>query len=337
MRVAALGKNGSVTALLKTLGTLPPDERKDSGPADQRLEGPRQRSARRAPRGVQGRGAGSAAQHRECRRHAAGARDAGRDRPRASDHPSGRRTHRDLCRHGFCHRRRAGHRDRRLQFHQAQFSGGSSGARYARHILLQSEAGRHAALAAHPHLAGAGAHHAHPDAADPRHHSRPHLSLRFRPDPHADVPSGRGPRHRQGLPSRPPEVDPGRILQGVLRGRSGQNAVPTFVLPVHRAVARSRHPVPPRQRRNPLRRRRRLAGNPRLRHGASERAAELRARSRRVPGLCLGHGDRPHRHAQIRHAGPARLLRGRRTLAVALRLPPARFPDAGGRIEPVAP
>ncbi len=28
------------------------------------------------------------------------------------------------------------------------------------------------------------------------------------------------------------------------------------------------------------------------------------------PGLCLGHGDRPHRHAQIRHAGPARLLRG---------------------------
>ena len=32
MRVAALGKNGSVTALLKTLGTLPPDERKTQGP-----------------------------------------------------------------------------------------------------------------------------------------------------------------------------------------------------------------------------------------------------------------------------------------------------------------
>src|SRR6204780_2678231 len=32
VRVAALGKNGSVTALLKTLGTLAPDERKVQGP-----------------------------------------------------------------------------------------------------------------------------------------------------------------------------------------------------------------------------------------------------------------------------------------------------------------
>ncbi|MFZ1922329.1 MAG: phenylalanine--tRNA ligase subunit alpha, partial [Xanthobacteraceae bacterium] len=33
VRVAALGKNGSITALLKTLGTLPPEERKIAGPA----------------------------------------------------------------------------------------------------------------------------------------------------------------------------------------------------------------------------------------------------------------------------------------------------------------
>ena len=46
-----------------------------------------------------------------------------------------------------------------------------------------------------------------------------------------------------------------------------------------------------------------------------ERAAQLRPRSRRVPGLRLGHGHRPHRHAEIRHARPARLLRGRRALA----------------------
>src|ERR1700681_1005939 len=32
VRVAALGKNGSLTALLKTLGTLPPEERKTQGP-----------------------------------------------------------------------------------------------------------------------------------------------------------------------------------------------------------------------------------------------------------------------------------------------------------------
>ena len=95
----------------------------------------------------------------------------------------------------------------------------------------------------------------------------------------------------------------------------GRHAVSAVVLPVHRAVARSRHPMPPRQGRSPLRRRRRLDGDPRLRHGASERAEKLRPRSRRIPRLCLGHGDRPPRHAQIRHAGPARLLRGRRALA----------------------
>jgi phenylalanyl-tRNA synthetase alpha chain len=33
VRVAALGRNGSITALLKTLGTLPPEERKNQGPA----------------------------------------------------------------------------------------------------------------------------------------------------------------------------------------------------------------------------------------------------------------------------------------------------------------
>jgi phenylalanyl-tRNA synthetase alpha chain len=32
VRVAALGRNGSITALLKTLGTLPPEERKSKGP-----------------------------------------------------------------------------------------------------------------------------------------------------------------------------------------------------------------------------------------------------------------------------------------------------------------
>ncbi len=148
-------------------------------PADQRPQGSRQRRARRAPRRVQGRGARSAAQLRKHRRHAAGARSAGRDRPRPSDHPGDRRTHRDLRRYGLRRRRRSGHRDRRLQFHQAEFPGRSSGARDARHVLLQSEAGRLAALAAHPHLAGAGAHHADAEAADPRHLSRPHLSLRF--------------------------------------------------------------------------------------------------------------------------------------------------------------
>src|SRR3954451_17994671 len=91
--------------------------------------------------------------------------------------------------------------------------------------------------------------------------------------------------------------------------------------------------MPFRQARNPHWRRHRLAGNPRLRHGASERAAKLRARSRRVSGLRLGPRHRPYRHAQIRHARPARLLRSRRPLALPLRFPPSRYADVGRRAE----
>ncbi len=53
----------------------------------------------------------------------------------------------------------------------------------------------------------------------------------------------------------------------------GEDAVSPVLLPVHRAVDGSRHPVQARQERSALRRRRRLVGDSRLRHGASERAA----------------------------------------------------------------
>ena len=90
-----------------------------------------------------------------------------------------------------------------------------------------------------------------------------------------------------------------------------------------------------RARRNPFRRGRGLAGDSRLRHGASQCAGQLRHRSRRVPGLCLGHGHRPHRHVEIWHAGSARLLRGGSALAHALRLSTARLADSGRGIERV--
>ena len=153
-------RSGSVTALLKTLGGMTPDERKVQGPAINGLKD-RVNAALNARReALQGRGARRAARHRNRRRHAAGARGAGRGRPRASDQPGGRRAHRDLRRHGLRRRRRPGHRDRRLQLHQAEFPRGPSGPRDARHVLLPAEAGRLADAAAHAHLAGAGAHHA---------------------------------------------------------------------------------------------------------------------------------------------------------------------------------
>ena len=60
VRVGALGKSGSVTALLKTLGGLTPDERKVQGPAINGLKdrvnaaspGPRTRSERAVIRTV---------------------------------------------------------------------------------------------------------------------------------------------------------------------------------------------------------------------------------------------------------------------------------------------
>ena len=96
------------------------------------------------------------------------------------------------------------------------------------------------------------------------------------------------------------------------------------LLPVHRALGRDRHRLLARGRRAEDRRRRRLARDPRLRHGAPEGAGELRHRSRRVPGLRLRHGHRARGDAEIRHPRPAHLLRGRPALAAPLRLPAAR-------------
>ena len=72
---------------------------------------------------------------------------------------------------------------------------------------------------------------------------------------HADVPPGRRLGHRPRLASRSSEVDLGGVLQGLLRSRSRRHALSSLVLSVHRALARGRHPVPARQRRSPLRRR----------------------------------------------------------------------------------
>ena len=65
VRVAALGRNGSISALLKTLGTMTPDERKQHGAA---INGVKDRvTAALAARkdALKERGARSAAQYRD--------------------------------------------------------------------------------------------------------------------------------------------------------------------------------------------------------------------------------------------------------------------------------
>ena len=160
VRVAALGKSGSITALLKTLGTLPPEERKTQGPLINGLKD-RVNAALAARRDALKDAALEARLNTESVDVTLPVREAPAEIGRV--HPITQVTDEltaifaDM---GFAVAEGPGHRDRRLQLHQAQFPGRPSGARHARHVLLQSEAGRHAAVAAHPHLAGAGAHHA---------------------------------------------------------------------------------------------------------------------------------------------------------------------------------
>ena len=56
-----------------------------------------------------------------------------------------------------------------------------------------------------------------------------------------------------------PQVGAGGILQGVLRSAACRHALPPELLPLHVALARGRHPVPPLGRGDPLRRGRGLA------------------------------------------------------------------------------
>ena len=87
VRVSALGKKGSISALLATLGKMSPDERKTQGAAinlakdkvTERLE----RAARRPEIGR----ARCAARFRNHRRHPSPAREPGRGRPHPPAEP----------------------------------------------------------------------------------------------------------------------------------------------------------------------------------------------------------------------------------------------------------
>ena len=95
---------------------------------------------------------------------------------------------------------------------------------------------RVARRAAHAYQPGADQDHAQGEAAAAHHRAGPRLSLRFRPDAYADVPSGRGPGDRRGDASRPFEMGARGILQSVLRGAAGEDALPRQPLSLHRAV-----------------------------------------------------------------------------------------------------
>lgn len=92
--------------------------------------------------------------------------------------------------------------------------------------------------------------------------------------------------------------------------KQARSALPSVLLPLHRALGRSGHPVRDLQRqRLPRVQADRLAGSHGLRHGAPERAAHVQHRSREIPGLRLRHGRRAPGHAALRGERPASVLR----------------------------
>ena len=142
VRVAALGKKGSISAMLATLGKMSPEDRKVAGPQINGLKD-------RVDRAI-------AARRQVLKSAALEARlntetvdvtlpTAG-NRPTSAaftGQPGDGGSHGDLRRHGLCGRGRPRHRDGRLQLHQAEFPRRPSGAGDARHVLLPAETGRH--------------------------------------------------------------------------------------------------------------------------------------------------------------------------------------------------
>ena len=133
LRVEALGKKGEVTDLMKTLGSLSPEERKDCRPVAEPAQGRADRGDRGAQGRPAGRGAEPAAEDRDAGHDPAGAAGAGR--PPAPDQPDHRRDRRDLRRDGLRGRGRPGHRGRFQQLHRAQHPARPSGAADAGHLL----------------------------------------------------------------------------------------------------------------------------------------------------------------------------------------------------------
>ena len=123
--------------------------------------------------------------------------------------------------------------------------------------------------AAHPHLAGAGAHHAEPHPADLRRLPGPGVPhRRVRRDAQPGLPPGGGPRDRRGHHDGPPQGHPRPLRHRDVRRRH-HDAVPPVVLPLHRAERRGR----PGLLRLPGRGQRRAAAPARARAGSSGAAA----------------------------------------------------------------
>src|SRR6202161_2720263 len=199
VRVAALGKSGSVTAPLKTLGTLAPEERKNQGPL---VNGLKDRvNAALAARREAFKGAALAGRlDTETVDVTLPVREApaeiGRVHPITQVIDELTAIFADM---GFAIAEGPDIETDDYNFTKLNFPEGHPAREMHDTFFFNPRPDRSRLVAlAPPSPAVPGPHHPEPAPADPRDHSGPHLPLRFRPDPHADVPPGRRPGHRQG-------------------------------------------------------------------------------------------------------------------------------------------
>ena len=170
--MAALGKSGSVSALLKTLGSMTPDERKVQGPAINGLK-ERVTAAIAAAKDALGAAALDARLATETVDVTLPVREAPAETGRV--HPISQVTDEltaifaDM---GFAVAEGPDIETDDYNFTKLNFPEGHPAREMHDTFYFPPQARRLAAAAAHAHLAGAGAHHAEPEAADPRHHSR---------------------------------------------------------------------------------------------------------------------------------------------------------------------
>ncbi len=243
LRVEYLGKQGSVSLLLKTLGAMSPDERQDKAPKIQQL-----REA--VADALAERKAAMEAAELEARLASEtldlslpGARSAEGIGPPGQ--PGDGRAGGDLRRHGLLGRHRARDRGRLVQLHRAQHAREPPGAGDARYVLLPRHGaercpdGKRMLLRTHTSPVQVRTMKAQ-GAPAPDHRAGPGLSLGQRRDAHADVPPGRRPGDRPRHPPRASQVDARDLPQGVLRARGHRAAAPAELLPVHRAIGRGR-------------------------------------------------------------------------------------------------
>jgi hypothetical protein len=209
-RVHYLGKKGVLTEQLKTLGSLPHEERKAAGQKINEAKQAVQQAieARRA----------TLEQEEMASRLAADRIDVtlpGRGSCSGGLHPVTRTLERiqDLfAGMGFAVAEGPEIEDDYHNFEALNIPETPSGAGHARHLLFRRPHG-----AAHPHLAGADPRDGTPGAAAACHRPGPRLPLRFRYDPHPHVPPGGRPAGGQGRELRRPQGLLDHFLKHFLR------------------------------------------------------------------------------------------------------------------------